>query len=249
MKMVQMPAPPQKTNVSGNLTVSRSELKYLIGLQDRLYLIKALDTLLVPDAYGDYNGYRVRSVYFDGLDNQDYIEKIQKTDFKKRIRLRIYSPEDQTAKFEIKKKWTHSQIKDSVIVSREDAKEMMQGNFEVLKNYDDETAELGYEICTTMGYRPVSMVEYMRRAYTHPQFNTRITLDSELRYSTFDYDLFTTREPNYISVTDLTETILEVKYERYLFPYIQEVLKHCQLKKCPISKFGSSRSLLDEFYY
>lgn len=239
----------QLNEQASNLTVSRSELKYLIGLEDRLDLIKSLDALLIPDTYGDYNGYSVRSVYFDGLDNQDYIEKINKTDFKKRVRLRIYSPEDKTAKFEIKKKWTHSQIKDSVIVSREDAEEMLKGNFEVLKKYDDETAELGYHICTTMGYRPVSMVEYRRRAYTHPQFSTRITLDSELRYCNFDYDLFTTKEPNYKAVTQLTETILEVKYEKYLFPYVQDVLKKCNLKKCPISKFGSSRALLNEFYY
>lgn len=231
-----------------NLTVSRSELKFLIGLEDRLYLIRALDALLIPDAYGDYNGYPVRSVYFDGLDNQDYVEKVQKFDFKKRVRLRAYSPHDKTANFEIKKKWTHSQIKDSVIVSREDAQEILKGNFEVLKKYDDETAELGYHICTTMGYRPVSMVEYMRRAYTHPQFNTRITLDNELRYTNTNFDLFTTEEPNYTTVTDLTETILEVKYEKYLFPYVQDVLKKCNLKKCPISKFGSSRALLNKFY-
>ena len=57
------------------LAVFRKELKYLITLQDRLYLLDALDRLLIPDAYGGYNGYTVRSVYFDGILNDDYRAK------------------------------------------------------------------------------------------------------------------------------------------------------------------------------
>ena len=57
------------------ITVFRSERKYMLGLEDRMRLIKSLNALLIPDAYGGYYGYRVRSVYFDGLDNQDYNEK------------------------------------------------------------------------------------------------------------------------------------------------------------------------------
>lgn len=239
----------QALAVNDRLIVSRSELKYLLILPDRLRLLKALDTLLIPDAYGDYSGYNVRSVYFDGIDNQDYTGKLIKKDFQKRVRLRVYNPNDQTAKFEIKKKWSHSQIKESVVVTRADAKQMLEGNFEVLKNYDDPTAQLGYEICSAMTYRPVSMVEYKRRAYTHPQFSTRITLDSDLRYRNWTYGLFDDCDQNYHQVTDLTETILEVKYEGFLLPYVQDVLASLDLKPCPISKFGSSRSLLNEFYY
>lgn len=231
-----------------SLSVSRQELKFFLNIEDRMRLIAGLDKILIPDAYGNYDGYRVRSVYFDGLDNQDYIEKMSKFSFVKRIRIRAYTPQDQTAKFEIKKKWQHGQVKDSVIISREDAEEMIQGNFDVLKKYDDPTAELGYEICTTMGYRPVSMVEYKRRAYTHPSFSTRITLDSELQYCNFDYDLFS-ENPNYETVLPLTKTILEVKYDTYLFPQIQTILAALNLEKCPISKFGSSRALLADYYY
>lgn len=230
------------------LTVSRRELKFMINLEDRMRLIAALDQVLIPDAYGDYDGYRVRSVYFDGLDNQDYIERRDKFDFVKRVRIRAYTPEDTTAKFEIKKKWRHSQIKDSVIISREDAIEMVKGNFEVLKKYDDPTAELGYEICTTMGYRPVSTVEYKRRAYTHPSFSTRITLDNELQYADHDYDLFA-ENANFKQVLPLTKTILEVKYDTYLLPQLQDVLSAIQLEKCPVSKFASSREILEEYYH
>lgn len=230
------------------ITVFRSERKYLLSLADRLQLIKYLNTLLIPDTYGGYDGYSVRSVYFDGLDNQDYNERKQKFEFVKRVRLRVYSLQDKMVKFEIKKKKSGNQIKDSLLITREDAEEMIKGNFEVLKNYEGDTAELGYEVCTTMGYRPISMVEYKRRAYTHPFFSTRITLDNELKYCNFNYDLFDPN-PNYQSALPLTETILEVKYDRFLFPQLQDVLTQCNLQKCPVSKFGSSRQLLEEYYY
>ena len=57
------------------LSVSRKEVKYLLSLPDRLYLLDALDRLLTPDAYGGYNGYTVRSVYFDSMTNEDYEDK------------------------------------------------------------------------------------------------------------------------------------------------------------------------------
>ena len=75
------------------LSVSRREVKYLISLEDRLFLIDALDKLLTPDAYGGYDGYVVRSVYFDSIANDDYIDKKNKAPEKKRIRM-ILRPQD-----------------------------------------------------------------------------------------------------------------------------------------------------------
>lgn len=62
-----------KSKGEQTLSVSRKEVKYLLSLPDRLYLLDALDRLLTPDAYGGYNGYTVRSVYFDSMTNEDYV--------------------------------------------------------------------------------------------------------------------------------------------------------------------------------
>ena len=82
------------------LSVARREVKYLVSLPDRLYLLDALSQLLIPDAYGGYNGYTVRSVYFDSITNEDYRDKKEHADEKKRIRIRVYHPDDQKVKFE-----------------------------------------------------------------------------------------------------------------------------------------------------
>lgn len=230
------------------LAVARKEVKYLLSLQDRLYLLKALDQLLTPDAYGDYNGYTVRSVYFDSIINEDYYDKKAHADEKKRVRLRIYRPEDETAKFEIKRKYYGRELKESVVVTREDAMHILQRDYSVLQKYDNPTAQYGWNLMTARCYRPVSLVEYDRRAYTHPNFNTRVTMDQNLRYCPFCYDLFS-EHLNFHELLPKDETILEIKYDRFLFRQIQEVLQQCDLTRKPPSKFGSSREILEYCYH
>lgn len=230
------------------LAVSRREVKYLISLPDRMFLLKSLDQLLTPDAYGGYNGYTVRSVYFDSITNEDYMDKKFHADDKKRIRLRVYHPDDQKAKFELKRKHFGQELKESVVVSRADAQEILNQNYSVLLHYDNPTARYAYNLMTTRLYRPVSLIEYDRRAYTHPNFNTRVTMDNNLRYCDFCYDLFS-HHLNFKRGLPPDETILEIKYDRFLFKQIQQVLEQCDLTRKPPSKFGTSRTVLKAFYY
>lgn len=230
------------------LSVARREVKYLVSLPDRLYLLSALSQLLIPDAYGGYNGYTVRSVYFDSITNEDYRDKKEHADEKKRIRIRVYHPDDQKVKFELKRKSFGRELKESVIISREDAEHLLKRDYSVLLHYDNDTARYGYDLMSTRLYRPVSLIEYDRRAFTHPDFNTRVTMDNNLRYCDFCYDLFN-HHLNFKKALPADETILEIKYDRFLFRQIQEVLSQCDLTRKPPSKFGSSRSVLKEFYY
>ncbi len=229
------------------LAVARREIKYLLSLPDRLFLLDALDQLLTPDAYGGYNGYTVRSVYFDSICNEDYRDKQAHADEKKRIRIRIYHPEDPTAKFEMKRKYFGRELKESVVITREDALRLLERDYSVLLRYGAGCARYAYDLMTTRLYRPVSLVEYDRRAYTHPSFNTRVTLDSGLRCCELCRDLFS-RRLNFKTALPRDKTILEVKYDRFLLRQVQEALAQCDLTQSPPSKFGSSRALLRAYY-
>ncbi|MBU5626765.1 polyphosphate polymerase domain-containing protein [Oscillibacter sp. MSJ-2] len=229
------------------LAVARREIKYLLSLPDRLFLLDALDRLLTPDAYGGYNGYTVRSVYFDSICNEDYRDKKEHADEKKRIRVRIYHPEDKKAKFEMKRKSCGRELKESVVITREEAMRLINRDYSVLLHYDAGCARYAYDLMTTRLYRPVSLVEYDRRAYTHPNFNTRVTLDNNLRCCEFCHDLFAQRL-NFKSTLPWDETILEIKYDRFLLRQVQEALARCDLTRTPPSKFGSSRALLHTYY-
>ena len=229
------------------LSVSRREVKYLVSLPDRLYLLRALDQLLIPDAYGGYRGYSVRSVYFDSICNEDYEDKVRGAPIKKRIRLRIYHAEDRTAKFELKRKEYGQEKKESLIVSRDQAQRILGGDYRPLLEQGTGLGRYAYDLMTTRRYRPVSLIAYDRRAYTHPQFSTRVTLDQNLRCSNTQLDLFCPHL-HLREILPRDETILELKYDRFLFAQLQNVLSRCDLSRRPPSKFGSSRDLLQRYY-
>ncbi|GAA0119945.1 polyphosphate polymerase domain-containing protein [Clostridium perfringens] len=231
------------------LSVSRKEVKFLVSSTDRVYLLNSLSQILVPDKYGDYNGYKTRSIYFDSIDNEDFIEKQIKTEKRKRIRVRIYNEEDKFAKFEIKRKHFERELKESITITKEDAIRLINREYSVLLNYKDNPLyEYAFNLMKSKSYRPVSMVEYDRRAFTHEFFNTRVTLDNNLRFTNFNYDLFN-KNINFQKGLPGDKSILEVKYDRFLFQQLQEVLSKCNFVGKPPSKFGTSRQLLNTYYY
>ncbi|MGL5245222.1 MAG: polyphosphate polymerase domain-containing protein [Sarcina sp.] len=238
----------EKQNNKKLIAVSRKEIKFLASLSDRLYLLNALNKILIPDVYGGYNGYSVRSLYFDSITNEDFLEKINKATYRKRIRLRIYTIEDTKVKLEMKRKSFGRQLKETITISKEDALYVINRNYEVLLKYNNDFAKYMYDIMKTKNYRPVALVQYDRRAFTHRDFNTRITLDNNLRYSDFDYNLFSNKV-NFKEALPKDKTILEIKFDRFLFSQIQDILKKCDLQGSPPSKYGSCRQLLNQYYY
>ena len=230
------------------LTVSRREVKYYVSLVERLMLIKNLNYILEADEYGGYNGYKVRSLYFDTPGNQDYHDKVNKKKFRTRVRLRIYDVNDQYAKLEVKRKFYDKQIKDSLKISKADAIELIAGNYDVILKYPSDITELFHSLIAGKKYRPVTIVQYSRRAYTHRDFNTRVTLDNNLCYCEFNDNLFS-EKLNFKHAMPLDKTILEVKYEKILFPAIQNLLNLLQNEEKAPSKYGTSRNLLKTYNY
>lgn len=231
------------------LSVFRSENKYLISREDTLSLKERLDRVLTKDVHGESNGYVVRSLYFDSIENQDFSLKMAGVEIRKKIRLRTYSVDAEKCKLEVKQKNGDLQHKVSIWITREEAGELAKGNYSVLSRYFDQSQNAVY-IYTTMVmgcYRPVVLVEYDRIAYTYPLYNTRITLDMNLRSSESSFDLFS-KEPVY--TPQMFEShVLEVKYNEKLLGFLSETLKSFHLTKCSVSKYCISRKLFYDFNY
>lgn len=87
--------------------------------------------------------------------------------------MRIYTLEGTKVKFEIKRKSFGRQLKETIKINKSDAIEIINGNYEVLLNYTTDISEYAYNLMKTHNYRPVALVEYDRRAFTHKNFNAR----------------------------------------------------------------------------
>lgn len=90
--------------MSETLSVFRIEKKYELNELQKSILVNKLSSIMKLDENGDQNGYLVRSLYFDSIYDDDYFDKVNGLENRKKIRLRIYSPDQKMVKLEIKQK-------------------------------------------------------------------------------------------------------------------------------------------------
>lgn len=233
--------------MSNELSVFRSENKYVLSYTQAVSLQSKLDRVLLRDGHSGEQGYTVRSLYFDSINHIDFYTKLAGTELRKKIRLRVYSPNDTTCKLEVKQKNGDLQHKISLVITKDDAQELIKGNFGVLTQYfsQSENAVYIYETMTLGCYRPVVLVEYDRAAYTYPRYDTRLTFDMRIRSSESNFDLFA---PAPMYTPALRErVVLEVKYNEKLMGFISEILKPYHLSRTAVSKYCMGRKLFYEF--
>lgn len=227
------------------LSVLRSELKYWISYGDSLLLQTELSKLLMPDHYSQDGFYRVKSLYFDSINQKDYVQKLDGVEERKKIRMRIYNEDTDTVKLECKKKSGALQRKESLLISREDALSCMEGDYGALLDYPEELAWRLYCDMTLGCYRPAVVIEYERFAYLYGEYNTRITIDRNVRSSELSLNLFDKELPWVHTVEDAV--ILEVKFNERLIEPVKKILAKYHLTNVSVSKYGSGRPVLERY--
>lgn len=222
--------------------VLRQEKKYLLSYGQFRSLDGMLSKLLHADENSGTDGYLVRSLYYDTMQERDYCEKEDGLEVRRKLRLRIYHPEDDFALLEMKQKQGENQKKRSLRVSRKDAEELARGKLECLLRYQEDFARECYGLMNLMQYRPKSIVEYRRKAYIVKENKTRITFDHQIRATECDFHIFSGALKQY-PVLDPYLVILEVKYNGFLLSYLKELLSLEGKSPLSVSKYSLSRSV------
>lgn len=222
--------------------VLRREEKYPLTLGEAYQYAEKFQPLLTADPASADGNYKVRSLYFDTLGDDDFFDKIREQNIRRKIRLRIYHPGDRTAKLEMKQKENIYQKKRSLSVSREDAIKLIRGDYTVLLSYEEPFAKELFCMMNEECYRPKSIVEYDRRAFMAPVNNIRLTFDSNIRATESSVDLF---DPNLILYPVYPEdrVVFEVKYNRFLLDYLQQILESIDRREVSSSKYCLGRSI------
>ena len=218
------------------LKTFRHEYKYIIPYGDMLEIRNKLDKVLKLDR-GD--AYIVRSIYFDSPDDTDYFDKQGGEMIRKKLRLRIYDINSDIAKIEIKGKYDYHQLKESLVVNKETAKKIIAGDYSDLLKIDNDLAKKIY-VYFQCGYRPKVIIEYDRAAYI-TSTTTRITFDYNIKKSN-DFDKFYTNDINYFELTNPCDVVLEVKFDRFLEPYISKILEKYTTRYQSVSKYVMGRN-------
>lgn len=222
--------------------VLRQEKKYLMTVVDAQLLACCLSRVMMEDKHNGARGYRIRSLYFDTLDDRDFHEKEEGLELRRKIRLRIYDPASGFAMLEMKQKEGAYQKKRSLRVSREDAWRLSCGDYEPLLKYEEPFAAECYGLMHRRCYRPKAVVEYLRRAYIAKENRIRITLDGNIIATEACYDIFSENLLQY-PVLDPFHVVLEVKYNGFLLSYIKDLLNMADRSEISVSKYCLARSV------
>ena len=222
-----------------SIKVLRHEIKYSINETTMHNIRDKLKEVLQVDR--NINGYMVRSLYFDSINDIDYHEKLEGAMIRKKIRMRIYDLESNKVKLEMKSKYDTHQLKESLLIDRQTAEQIIEGNYEVLLNYKDEVAKQIYLIMRENCYRPKSIIEYKRIAFFSSN-DTRVTIDYDIKSCRYHNGEFFKKEINYLDITRPNEVVLEVKYNQFIESYINYILGNYIANKQSFSKYVMGRN-------
>lgn len=202
----------------------RHELKFFINPVEYEVLRRVLDRTLLRDPNGDENNeYFIRSLYFDSWFNDAMIDKLDGVKDRDKYRIRIYNCSDKVIRMECKTKVGSLISKRSIGIPRLLAEQLIAGDPTGLERTRSGLLRDVYREMAVNGLRPVVIVDYVREAYIHQAEEVRITFDKNLHSGLGSLDLFQPRLPT-VPVFDHNEMILEVKFNRFLPPYIRDIL-------------------------
>ena len=220
--------------------VIREEKKFLISIEEFRDKSHYLDMLMIQDAHNGIDGYCIRSLYFDTLYDDDFFEKLEGVETRRKIRLRIYDPKSDFAMLEMKQKQGAAQKKRSLRMSREDAEALIKGRYEVLLHYEEPFAHECYALMQARCYRPKTIVQYNRKAYIAKENKIRITFDNNIVATESCFDLFSEHlvmNP----VLDKFNVVLEVKFNGFLLDYIRRMINSINKSELSVSKYALAR--------
>lgn len=223
-------------------SVLRTENKYLLAQTQYLSCKGRVASILRADTNNKSSGYLVRSLYFDTLDDSDYVDKMRGLENRRKLRLRIYHPDAAFAKLELKEKSGAYQRKRSLTVTRKQAERLVVGDFEVLGELDHPFAAEIRNLVACRIYRPKCILEYERCAFLHPVNRIRVTFDHNVRAGLVPQSFFQPK-PSLCPVLPPDQVILEVKYDGFLFSYIKDTLDACDCSPVSVSKYCMARTV------
>lgn len=218
-------------------TGGRHEMKHFISHTDLLQLRAKLRLIAKEDSHAKDGGYRVRSLYFDNYKDKALYEKVEGVDDREKFRLRFYDEDLSFIRLEKKSKHGGICFKESIPITQEQCRSILEGEWRTLAN----TQGLLLELYTKMQYqhlRPKSIVDYWREVYLYPAGNVRVTMDTDIRSST---QINTFMEPKILSLPLPGVRILEVKYDCFLPEMIRGIVSLSSRQTTAFSKYAVTR--------
>ncbi len=228
--------------------VLRQEKKFLISIDKYYELSSRVGQVVKEDENNRGEGYVIRSLYFDTIDNRDYFEKEDGVELRRKIRLRNYGAGSQYAKLEMKQKQGKLQKKRSLKMNRDDARALIDRDYSVLLKYEEPFAAECFWMMSQMCYIPRAVIEYRRKAFIADENSIRITFDHHIVGTESNPDIFSDSLLQNPLMNDYL-VVLEVKFNGFLLGYIKDILENAGTGETAVSKYCLGRAVSMHYHF
>lgn len=222
----------------------RYEKKFLINNIQMEILKNNLSAALYLDSNikSDDGSYFIRSLYFDDYKDTSYYQVIDGISKREKYRIRYYNYDPSYITLEKKSKVNNLGKKDKDKLTKEMVMKFI--NKEEIETDKPVITELQSKMKTDL-YKPIVIIDYLRRAFTYPINDVRITLDYNISCS-YEISKFFEKDINSIPLLDKNMAILEVKYNDFLPDIVKRLINVENLEITSFSKYSTGRNMLEK---
>lgn len=222
----------------------RQEMKYLCSEAQLTILRSRLSRLMRPDEHQRAGeGYFIRSLYFDDIDDRFLNENLRGMDDRVKFRIRIYDRSDSVIHLETKYKLRSLAKKEHCDLTRAECESLMAGKCPSFSKEMPKPLKYLYTEMQSTLLRPVVIVEYRREALVERLGNVRVTFDRNIA-SCLDAKRFLELSPPMTPLLPPGQHILEVKYDEFIPDYLVQAMDLGDLEQTTFSKYAMCRSAL-----
>lgn len=219
----------------------RHEIKHEISTFDYIALRNRLKFIAQKDPNTDGRGrYKIRSLYFDNVDDKALKEKIIGLNNREKFRIRYYNGDTRYIKLEKKGKVNGLCYKRSTPLTVGQCEQIINSDIKWMRFSGNPLLVELYAKMNFQQLRPRTLVDYMREPYIYKPGNVRVTFDSGITTGLNSKELFN-QQTAAMNSHAVKKIIMEVKFDEFLPEIIRDIIQLGQRRNSAFSKYAACR--------
>lgn len=221
----------------------RHELKYNVSYWQYLQLRSRFRQVMKMDPHTGKDGtYRIRSIYFDNVQDKALREKVDGVAKREKFRIRYYNDNFERITLEKKIKDNNLCMKVSAKLTEKECRDLLNGNLEWMKTHASSLVQELYGKMKYQQLKPRVLVSYTREPYIYTAGNVRITFDWNVRTTMYHREFLEEKVYDVEAVQCPGEMIMEVKFDAFLPGVIQDIIQSDGIRQQSFSKYAACRN-------
>lgn len=221
----------------------RHELKYNVSYWQYLQLRSRFRQVMKMDPHTGKDGtYRIRSIYFDNIQDKALREKVDGVAKREKFRIRYYNDNFEQITLEKKIKDNNICMKVSAGITEKECRDLLAGDLEWMKNHSSSLVQELYGKMKYQQLKPRVLVSYTREPYIYAAGNVRITFDWNVRTTMYHKEFLEEKVYDVEAVQCPGEMIMEIKFDAFLPGVIQDIIQSDGIRQQSFSKYAACRN-------